>query len=270
MSDSQQAKANNLQEAKSDTNVSTSENVTEASNADFVTPKSTGEPIRVPGRKKKAIRVSKQKRVNKTYPLRDLETIHRPGEHPSYKQMIDEAIFSLDSRKGVSRAAIKNYIAKKYPVGDRNGAINTHIRKAIKDLVEQKALILVEGATQKSSRYRLAAEVKQRMKKDASKAESTPPKPKSEQVKKAGEAKKRKAPTAAKTKGTEAKKAKKTSEAKKKVVKTRKSAQEKHKINVVAKPKVKKSSAKKTPHAAIKKLPAATSKKSAKAKTVKA
>ena len=120
MSYSQRAKANNLQEAKSGPNVSTPE----TSNAVFVPPKSTGKPIRVPGRKKKAIRVSKQKRVNKTYPLRDLETIHRPGEHPSYKQMIDEAIFNLDSRKGVSRAAIKNYIAKKYPVGDRNGAVS--------------------------------------------------------------------------------------------------------------------------------------------------
>uniref|UniRef100_A0A914EIM9 H15 domain-containing protein n=1 Tax=Acrobeloides nanus TaxID=290746 RepID=A0A914EIM9_9BILA len=254
---SKQAKANNLQEAKSGPDVS----ISETSNAVFVTPKSTSKPIRVPGRKK-AIRVSKPKLVKKTDPLRDLEKIHRPSEHPSYKQMIDEAIFSLDSRKGVSRAAIKNYITKKYPVGDRNAAINTHIRKAIKNLVDQNALNLVEGATQKSSRYRLAAEVKQRMKKDASKAESTPPKPKSEQVKKAGEAKKRKAPTAAKTKGTEAKKAKKTSEAKK-VVKTRKPAKEK-KINVVAKPKVKKSSTKKTPSAAIKKSPAAASKKSAK------
>ena len=112
---------NNLQEAKSDTDVLTPENVTETSNAVFVTPKSTGEPIRVPGRKK-ANRISKPKLVKKSYP-RDLEKIHRLSEHPSYKQMIDEAIFSLDSRKGVSRAAIKNYITKKYPVGDRNAAV---------------------------------------------------------------------------------------------------------------------------------------------------
>jgi len=262
MSDSQNATVNISQEAKSDTSVSTPLNVTETSNADFVTPKSAGEPpIRVPGRKK-VIRVSKPKLLKNRYPLRDLEKIHRrSGEHPSYKQMIDEAIFKLDSRKGVSRAAIKNYIAKKYPVGDRNGAINSFIRKAIKKLVEQNVLILVEGATQKSARYRLAPEVKQQMKKVESKTIPTSPKPKSEEAKKAGEAKeKRKASTAAKIKGVGGKK--KTGVSKKKVM-TRKPAQEK--TNVLAKPKVKKSAKKKTPKAAIKKSqPAAASEKSAK------
>uniref|UniRef100_A0A914E1S5 H15 domain-containing protein n=1 Tax=Acrobeloides nanus TaxID=290746 RepID=A0A914E1S5_9BILA len=265
MSDSQNATVNISQEAKSDTSVSTPLNVTETSNADFVTPKSAGEPpIRVPGRKK-VIRVSKPKLLKNRYPLRDLEKIHRSGEHPSYKQMIDEAIFKLDSRKGVSRAAIKNYIAKKYPIGDRNGAINAFIRKAIKKLVEQNILILVEGATQKSARYRLAPEVKQHMKKVESK--TIPTSPKSEEAKKAGEAKKkRKVATAAKIKDAEGKK--KTGVSKKKVVMTRKPAQEK--TNFLAKPKVKKSAKKKTPKAAIKKSPPAAASVKSSAKTDKA
>jgi hypothetical protein len=82
-------------------------------------------------------------------------------------------------------------------------------------------LIVVEGAIQKSARYRLAPEVKQRMKKDASKAAPTPKKPMSEQAKKTGETKKSKAPNAAKIKGVEAK----TDEAKKKVEMTRKPAE---------------------------------------------
>uniref|UniRef100_A0A914E0K0 H15 domain-containing protein n=1 Tax=Acrobeloides nanus TaxID=290746 RepID=A0A914E0K0_9BILA len=267
MGDSQNATVNISQEAKSDTSVSTPLNVTETSNADFVTPKSAGEPpIRVPGRKK-VIRVSKPKLLKNRYPLRDLEKIHRSGEHPSYKQMIDEAIFKLDSRKGVSRAAIKNYIAKKYPIGDRNGAINAFIRKAIKKLVEQNILILVEGATQKSARYRLAPEVKQHMKKVESKTIPTSPKPKSEEAKKAGEAKKkRKVSTAAKIKDVEGKK--KTGVSKKKIVMTRKPAQEK--TNVLAKPKVKKSAKKKTPKAAIKKSPPAAALMKLSAKTDKA
>lgn len=117
-------KMSDSQEAKSDTDDSTPVNVTEASNADFVTPKSTGDPIQVPGRKK-VIRMSKKPKLVKShYPLHDLEKTHRSGEHPSYKQMIDEAVFSLDSRKGVSRAAIKNYVSKKYPIGKRNGAVS--------------------------------------------------------------------------------------------------------------------------------------------------
>uniref|UniRef100_A0A914D0I3 H15 domain-containing protein n=1 Tax=Acrobeloides nanus TaxID=290746 RepID=A0A914D0I3_9BILA len=213
MRDSQAAKANNSQKAKSDSNVSTPVNVARTSNADFVTSKSTGNPLQVP-KSKKVIRMSKPKLVKNRKP----EKIHRPGKHPSYKQMIDEVIFSLGSRKGVSRPAIKNYIVKKYPVGDRNRAINTHIRKAINNLVEKNALIVVEGATQKSARYRLAPEVKQRMKQGASKTAPTPKKPKSVQA----EAKS-KAPNSAKTKGVEAKKAKKTDEAKK-VEMTRKPA----------------------------------------------
>uniref|UniRef100_A0A914DVG5 H15 domain-containing protein n=1 Tax=Acrobeloides nanus TaxID=290746 RepID=A0A914DVG5_9BILA len=214
MSDYQAAKANNSQEAKSDSNVSTPVNVTGT--------KSTCNPLRVSERKK-VIRASKPMLVKNRKPLRDLEKIHRPGKHPSYKQMIGETIFSLGSRKGVSRPAIKNYIAKKYPLGDRNRVINTHIRKALNDLLEKNTLILVEGATQKSTRYLLAPEIKQRMKKDALKAAPTPKKPKSEQAK-TGETKKGKAPNAAKTKGIEAKKAK-TDEAKKKVEITRKPAQ---------------------------------------------
>ena len=105
----------------SDASVATPMDVT--TNVDLVTPKSTGKPLKVP-KIKKVIRVSKPKLLKKRI-TRGLKAMRL--EHPPYKEMIDEAIYKLDKRKGVTKAAIKNYISKEYDVGEHQKAVSIFV-----------------------------------------------------------------------------------------------------------------------------------------------
>ncbi|WWD05725.1 hypothetical protein V865_003807 [Kwoniella europaea PYCC6329] len=129
----------------------------------------------------------------------------KAATHPTFLAMIQEAVKAHpeDSRKGVSRPAIKKYLADTYKI-DMSSASNTNnLSNAIKRGEEKKELVLPNGI---SGRVKLAAKVK-----TAAGKENVAPKKKKAAA--TGAAK----PAAKKTAAAGAKKpaAKKTSAAKK-------------------------------------------------------
>ena len=86
--------------------------VTETSKQEFVTPKSTGKKTKVAERKK-VVRTSKPTLVKNRASSAGLA-----GAHPSYKRMVQQAVFASVSRKGVTQQAIKNYIVNNFQVGN--------------------------------------------------------------------------------------------------------------------------------------------------------
>ena len=56
-------------------------------------------------------------------------TASKPADHPSYKEMITQAVTELKERSGSSRQAIKKYIHANFSVGDGS---DNHINQAIK------------------------------------------------------------------------------------------------------------------------------------------
>jgi len=223
--------------------------VTETSKQEFVTPKSTGKKTKVAERKK-GVRTSKPTLVKNRASSAGLA-----GAHPSYKRMVQQAVFASVSRKGVTQQAIKNYIVNNFQVGNVLKTINNKVHQAIDNLVAEKELIRVEGET-RVARYRLKPK-KNRMSKASkpktttdsikkTKKSATPTKKSSntEPAKKTGEAKKRKSP--AKTKTVAAKKAKPSTPKIVKKTPPGKKVDEKKKVvakGAVGKPQVKKSSA---------------------------
>jgi hypothetical protein len=236
--------------------------VTETSKQEFVTPKSTGK-TKVAGRK--------VVRTNKPTLIKNRASSAGLGAHPSYKRMVQQAVFASVSRKGVTQQAIKNYIVNNFQVGNVLKTvgvlvlcqifyfyvfqINNKVHQAIDNLLAEKELIRVEGET-RVARYRLKPK-KNRMSKASkpktttdsikkSKKSATPTKKSSntEPAKKTGEAKKRK--SLAKTKTVAAKKAKPSTPKTVKKTPPGKKVAEKKKVVVkgaVDKPQVKKSSA---------------------------
>jgi hypothetical protein len=220
--------------------------VTETSKQEFVTPKSTGKKTKVAGRK--------VVRTNKPTLIKNRASSAGLGAHPSYKRMVQQAVFASVSRKGVTQQAIKNYIVNNFQVGNVLKTINNKVHQAIDNLLAEKELIRVEGET-RVARYRLKPK-KNRMSKESkpktttdsikkSKKSATPTKKSSntEPAKKTGETKKRK--SLAKTKTVAAKKAKPSTP---KIVKKTPPGKKVAEKKVVAKgavdkPQVKKSSA---------------------------
>ncbi|WVQ64917.1 hypothetical protein V866_003830 [Kwoniella sp. B9012] len=83
----------------------------------------------------------------------------KAATHPTFLAMIQEAVKAHpeDSRKGVSRPAIKKYLADTYKI-DMSSASNTNnLSNAIKRGEEKKELVLPNGI---SGRVKLAAKVK--------------------------------------------------------------------------------------------------------------
>ena len=64
--------------------------------------------------------------------------------HPTYQHMIQEAVATLNERKGVSREAIIKYISKKYDVGSN---VNMLVRKAIGKMSDKKELVRTSTKT---------------------------------------------------------------------------------------------------------------------------
>ncbi|KAM3722712.1 Histone H1.4 [Dirofilaria immitis] len=87
----------------------------------------------------------------------------RPGAktmktHPSYSQMIKEAITALKDRKGSSRVAILKYISSRYQLGDNGKRIHSQLRLAIKKGIASGKFTLAKGAGVNGS-FRLGANV---------------------------------------------------------------------------------------------------------------
>ncbi len=109
--------------------------------------------------------------------------------HPSYKEMIKNAIKETKDRKGVTRQAIKKYILEHYKVGDNSGKmINNGLKRGV-------ANGIFETAKDNKARFKLS---------EATKAEKPPAK--KPVAKKPAAAKKPKKPAAKKVTKPAAKK----------------------------------------------------------------
>ncbi|MCP9263539.1 Linker histone H1 and H5 family protein [Dirofilaria immitis] len=121
----------------------------------------------------------------------------RPGAktmktHPSYSQMIKEAITALKDRKGSSRVAILKYISSRYQLGDNGKRIHSQLRLAIKKGIASGKFTLAKGAGVNGS-FRLGANKsgkaasdspkKPRMKKTTTAKKSPKQKPKADKPK---------------------------------------------------------------------------------------
>jgi len=65
--------------------------------------------------------------------------------HPTYSEMISQAIASLKERGGSSRQAILAYILENFSVGTNNVAINSRVKLALRAGVTKEALKQVKG-----------------------------------------------------------------------------------------------------------------------------
>ena len=150
----------------------------------------------------------------------------KPAQHPTYKEMIPEAVRTLKERNGSSRQKISKYIAANFSgLGDEN-SLKRNLRAGLKKLVESGTLIQVKG-TGASGSFKLAAAAK-------------------------------KVPSAKKPAAT-----KKSSTVKKAATAKPKKTTPKKKVAVVAKPKAKKVAAAKKPKAKVAKKPASAKKPAA-------
>uniref|UniRef100_A0A8R1TZV7 H15 domain-containing protein n=1 Tax=Onchocerca volvulus TaxID=6282 RepID=A0A8R1TZV7_ONCVO len=78
--------------------------------------------------------------------------------HPSYSQMIKEAISALKDRKGSSRVAILKYISTRYQLGDNGKRVHSQLRLAIKKGIASGKFTLAKGAGVNGS-FRLGTKV---------------------------------------------------------------------------------------------------------------
>ncbi|KAI1731351.1 linker histone h1 and h5 family domain-containing protein [Ditylenchus destructor] len=67
------------------------------------------------------------------------------ASHPTYVDMIKEAITELDDRTGSSKAAILKYVVQKFQVGSNMTMINSHLRLALKRGVATGVLKQTKG-----------------------------------------------------------------------------------------------------------------------------
>uniref|UniRef100_A0A0N5ARJ8 H15 domain-containing protein n=1 Tax=Syphacia muris TaxID=451379 RepID=A0A0N5ARJ8_9BILA len=79
----------------------------------------------------------------------------KPAAHPSYGEMIKDAIIHLKEKKGSSRAAILKFISQNYKVSENLAVVNAHLRQALKRGVTSNALKQVRGNGASGS-FRLA------------------------------------------------------------------------------------------------------------------
>ncbi|EJW84399.1 linker histone H1 and H5 family protein, partial [Wuchereria bancrofti] len=142
--------------------------------------------------------------------------------HPTYSQMIKEAIVALKDRKGSSRLAILKYISGHYQLGDNGKRVHSQLRLAIKKGIASGKLTLAKGAGVNGS-FRLGSAIETKAKrgphkqkkitsKQEEKSKVTSPVPKKPRVKKVTTAKspKRKPKASSKPKKSKVSKPKKT------------------------------------------------------------
>uniref|UniRef100_A0A915PSR3 H15 domain-containing protein n=1 Tax=Setaria digitata TaxID=48799 RepID=A0A915PSR3_9BILA len=78
--------------------------------------------------------------------------------HPSYSQMIKEAIVALKDRKGSSRVAILKYISGRYQLGSNGKRVHSQLRLAIKRGIASGKLTIAKGGGANGS-FRLSSKV---------------------------------------------------------------------------------------------------------------
>lgn len=72
-----------------------------------------------------------------------VDLLTKKQDKKSTKEMINQALMDLKTRKGVSLYAIKKYITEKYSVDTER--LNYHIKKYIKSAVEQGSIVQLKG-----------------------------------------------------------------------------------------------------------------------------
>ncbi|EFO21801.2 linker histone H1 and H5 family protein [Loa loa] len=88
--------------------------------------------------------------------------------HPSYSQMVKEAITVLKDRKGSSRVAILKYISTHYQLGGNGKRVHFQLRQAIKKGIASGKFTLAKGAGVNGS-FRLGTKVEIAVKKRSDK-----------------------------------------------------------------------------------------------------
>jgi len=93
------------------------------------------------------------------------------SKHPGYQRMVTEAITTLNSRTGSSRAKILNHIKSTYGL-DSGKSANTHLRAALEALLKDNVVSLAKGTGYSNGYFRIAAKGK----KSSTKRSSSPKK----------------------------------------------------------------------------------------------
>ncbi|XP_057701869.1 protein B4 [Corythoichthys intestinalis] len=115
-----------------------------------------------------------------------LEKLRKLSKHPVTSTMVSEALKKLDSRKGVSKQAILNFIKLNYPAADPS-RLNYHVRKALLKGLENGTLVRPANSTVTSGlngKFRLAKtkETKAKAENVDPNVEKAPKKPKTKAV----------------------------------------------------------------------------------------
>jgi len=88
----------------------------------------------------------------------------KSSKHPVYQQMVTEALQTLNSRNGSSRAKILIHLKNTY--GIEGGKIaNSHLRSALEALLEDSVITLAKGTGYNNGYYRIASKGKKSNKK---------------------------------------------------------------------------------------------------------
>ena len=99
----------------------------------------------------------------------------KAASHPTYKEMIAQAITAKKERSGSSRAAILKYIQANFKVGDNATAVNAHLKMALKSGIKSGALKQTKG-TGASGSFKVAEKPKVAKPKKAKKPKAAKPK----------------------------------------------------------------------------------------------
>ncbi|XP_075893195.1 linker histone H1M [Nelusetta ayraudi] len=99
---------------------------------------------------------SKDKKTAEAATLRS-----KPSSHPKYAVMVKEAFKALDSRKGVTPQAIRNYIRKTYPTVDVHRLTYLVSQALTKKLGSGELVRLENPKLPRAKKYRLAPKFKE-------------------------------------------------------------------------------------------------------------
>lgn len=100
----------------------------------------------------------------------------KTSQHPSYNDMIQQAIAALKERNGASRQKIASYICSNYKGLGENSSITSHLRRALVKALAAGTIINTKG-TGASGRFKLVAAAKSVASKTAAAAAAKKKKP---------------------------------------------------------------------------------------------
>lgn len=146
-----------------------------AAPAESVESVSTPAPVKTRAKKtvvKKAVE-TKPKAITKpksAEPVKKTASVAKPkakSSHPSFFDMITEAIEKLGERSGSSRVAILKYIISNYKIDEKTG--NQHVKLVLKNAVKAGTLKQVRGIGASGS-FKLASQIEKKNNKSAKKS----------------------------------------------------------------------------------------------------